>query len=87
LAGGELEDGGGELICSGSGCGKVFPVVDGTPILINDENSVFAVADFTRPRKRSASALADTIMLRGDAPAPTDRIRSALRRAAEQLIY
>jgi uncharacterized protein YbaR (Trm112 family) len=76
-----------ELVCSGSGCGTVFPVVDGTPILINDENSVFAVADFTRPRKRPAGASSDTIMLRGEAPAPADRLRTALRRATERLIY
>jgi SAM-dependent methyltransferase len=76
-----------ELVCSGSGCGRTFPVVDGTPILIHDENSVFAVADFTRPRKRAAGSSVDTIMLRGEAPAPADRLRRALRRAAERLIY
>ena len=36
------------LICSGATCGRAFPVVDGTPVLINDENSVFAIADFTK---------------------------------------
>ena len=61
-------------------------MVDGTPILIHDENSVFAIADFTRPRK-TAGISADTIMLRGEAPAPTDRLRAALRNAAERLIY
>ena len=74
------------LACSGAACGRAFPVVDGTPVLINDENSVFAIADFTKSRK-SAGISADTIMLRGEAPAPTDRLRAALRRAAERLIY
>jgi SAM-dependent methyltransferase/uncharacterized protein YbaR (Trm112 family) len=82
-----LEAGEVELICSGSGCGGVFPVIDGTPILINDGNSVFAVADFTRPRRQTAGVSADTIMLRGEAPAPADRLRSLLRKAAERLIY
>jgi SAM-dependent methyltransferase len=82
-----LETGGAaELACSSATCGRVFPVVDGTPILIHDENSVFAIADFTRPRK-TAGISADTIMLRGEAPAPTDRLRAALRNAAERLIY
>lgn len=79
-------DGVAELACSSAACGRVFPVVDGTPILIHDENSVFAIADFTRPRK-AAGISADTIMLRGEAPAATDRFRAALRRAAERLIY
>ncbi|GEO40834.1 SAM-dependent methyltransferase [Skermanella aerolata] len=64
----------------------MFPVVDGTPVLINDENSVFAIADFTKSRK-SAGISVDTIRLRGEAPASTDRLRAALRRAAERLIY
>jgi SAM-dependent methyltransferase/uncharacterized protein YbaR (Trm112 family) len=75
-----------ELVCCGPDCGRVFPIVNGTPILIHDENSVFAIADFTRPRK-SAGASVDTIVLRGEAPAPTDRLRAALRSAAERLIY
>jgi SAM-dependent methyltransferase len=28
-------------------CGTRFPIVNGVPVLINDENSVFAVADYT----------------------------------------
>jgi SAM-dependent methyltransferase len=64
----------------------MFPVVDGTPVLIHDENSVFAIADFKKARK-SAGISVDTIRLRGEAPASTDRLRAALRRAAERLIY
>lgn len=30
-------------------CDAVYPVIDGKPILIDDANSVFSVADFTRP--------------------------------------
>src|ERR1700687_606502 len=33
-----------ELTCQK--CGMVFPTVDGIPILIDDENSVFARADY-----------------------------------------
>src|SRR5688500_18176153 len=72
-----LAEGKSELVCSGSACGRIFPVVDGTPILIHDENSVFAIADFTRPRKGAAGSSVDTIMLRGEAPAPADRLRRA----------
>src|SRR5688572_384056 len=79
-------DGAEQLICSGGDCGRIFLIVDGTPILIHDENSVFAIADFTRPRKSDVSSV-DTIVLRGEAPAQTDRLRAALRRIAERLIY
>lgn len=30
-------------------CGSVYPIVDNVPILINDGNSVFAIADYLRP--------------------------------------
>lgn len=40
---GELKQDTGYLVCS---CGARFPVENGVPVLINDANSVFAVADF-----------------------------------------
>ncbi len=55
-------------------------MVDGTPILIHDENSVFAIADFT-----SRGATGETIRLRGEAP--TRGLKATLRRAAERVIY
>ncbi|WP_192499088.1 class I SAM-dependent methyltransferase [Skermanella pratensis] len=54
--------------------------MDGTPILIHDENSVFAIADFT-----SRGATGETIRLRGEAP--TRGLKATLRRAAERVIY
>ncbi len=36
------------LECCGENCDKVFPVVAGIPILIDEANSVFEVADFVR---------------------------------------
>lgn len=34
------------VICLNSGCLKVFPLVDGIPVLINEKSSVFLIADF-----------------------------------------
>lgn len=46
---------GGDLVVSGSeaacgGCGFVFPVRNGVPVLIDDERSVFSIADFVEDR-------------------------------------
>ncbi|UEM20066.1 class I SAM-dependent methyltransferase [Skermanella mucosa] len=72
------------LSCPAPDCGRVYPVVDGTPILIHDENSVFAIADFTS-RGAGEGAGPETIKLRDEAPARG--LRAALRRAAERVIY
>src|SRR5437879_3408155 len=37
------------LTCEG--CKAVYPVVDGVPVLINEENSVFTLSDFTGRRQ------------------------------------
>ena len=34
------------LRCAGADCDKVFPIVDGVPVLINEENSAFRILDF-----------------------------------------
>lgn len=39
------------LQCAGAACGATFPLVNGTPILINERSSVFAIDDFTSRRK------------------------------------
>lgn len=38
------------LVCANPDCRRVFPVVDGVPVLINDDNSLFRVEDFTTHR-------------------------------------
>lgn len=42
-----LAVGDGSLNCTS--CGTRFPIVNGVPVLINDENSVFAVSDYQGP--------------------------------------
>ncbi|MCZ7568434.1 MAG: class I SAM-dependent methyltransferase [Ardenticatenaceae bacterium] len=39
-----------ELRCTHTGCGAVFPIVDGVPVLINEQASVFSIADFVDQR-------------------------------------
>jgi SAM-dependent methyltransferase len=46
-----------ELRCARNSCGVQFPVVDGTPVLINDDNSLFTRADFVS-RKNTTFDLA-----------------------------
>lgn len=38
------------LICANPECGAHFPVVDGIPVLINEESSVFSIDDFVSQR-------------------------------------
>lgn len=38
------------LACTALGCGAVFPVIDGVPILLNERASVFAIDDFVSRR-------------------------------------
>lgn len=38
------------LACTAPGCGATFPVVDGVPVLLNEQASVFRIADFTAHR-------------------------------------
>ncbi len=39
----------GAVRCGDEGCGKTFPIVGGRPVLIDDDRSVFAVADYQSP--------------------------------------
>jgi len=44
----------GTLECQNSHCNRSYPIVDGKPILINEENSLFSIADYlTVPDKVS----------------------------------
>src|SRR4026207_2106851 len=48
--GGALIDKGGRLRCANARCGMLFPIVDGIPVLINDQTSLFARGDFVSRR-------------------------------------
>jgi SAM-dependent methyltransferase len=45
-----LVRGNGDFVCSAPGCATAFPVVERRPVLINDANSAFRIADFTTHR-------------------------------------
>ncbi|MBI3711065.1 MAG: methyltransferase domain-containing protein [Proteobacteria bacterium] len=38
----------GAFVCTESGCGKRFPILNGIPVLIDEQESVFAIADYER---------------------------------------
>ncbi|HEY0658492.1 MAG TPA: hypothetical protein VGD05_08455, partial [Pyrinomonadaceae bacterium] len=35
-----------EFLCTASKCGKQYPIVDGIPVLINEDSSIFSINDF-----------------------------------------
>jgi len=43
---GELKMNGDQLYCINTECGRTFPLVDGVPVLINEQTSVFVISDF-----------------------------------------
>jgi SAM-dependent methyltransferase len=47
---GPLHRDSGSFVCLNVACAADYPVVDGVPILINEENSVFAIAEFASQR-------------------------------------
>ncbi len=51
----KLQKTGKVLKCQNASCARKFPVLDGIPVLINEQNSLFKIVDFTR---RSAAAFA-----------------------------
>lgn len=38
------------LVCSLTQCGRTFPIVDGIPVLINEQNSIFSIDEFAQRR-------------------------------------
>jgi SAM-dependent methyltransferase len=46
----ELESEPGRCTCTGAECGQVYPVLDGSPVLLHEANSVFTLADFVEQR-------------------------------------
>jgi SAM-dependent methyltransferase/uncharacterized protein YbaR (Trm112 family) len=66
---GKLLDVQGQLQCDQRACGRVFPLVDGTPVLINEHRSLFSADDFVKGRdttsrrdRRTIDQMADAVM-------------------------
>jgi SAM-dependent methyltransferase len=38
------------LTCTAVECGRIFPIVNGIPVLINEDNSIFSITDFLDPK-------------------------------------
>lgn len=47
----KIERSGEQFLCTASECGKQYPVVDGIPVLINEDSSVFLINDFVSRRQ------------------------------------
>lgn len=62
-----LQSSNAQLKCQHTECGQTYPVVNGIPVLINEENSVFAFEDFVQQR--------DTFFVTGSA---TQKIAHAI---------
>jgi SAM-dependent methyltransferase len=43
--------------CSGSACGRTWPIVDGIPIFVDDGSSLFSIEDILRARAEAPSSL------------------------------
>jgi uncharacterized protein YbaR (Trm112 family)/ubiquinone/menaquinone biosynthesis C-methylase UbiE len=48
------------FLCENDACRKEFPIVDGVPILLNEENSLFSFEDFTARRETTFTDLRDS---------------------------
>ena len=43
-----LEGTSDQFVCINTGCRAVFPLVNGIPVLINEQRSIFSIDDFVR---------------------------------------
>ena len=57
-----LEPAEDKLHCLNADCGRTFPIVDGIPVLINDDKSLFSIEDVLRESKTSVSRPAKSTM-------------------------
>jgi SAM-dependent methyltransferase len=57
------------MVCADAGCGQRYPVVAGRPVLIDEQRSVFAIADYKAP----------------DAEKPDDGVWARVRAAAKRV--
>lgn len=56
-----------QLACSNSGCAVIYPVVNGVPILINEQASIFSIDDIVSSQKAVAAKSADKMARLSDA--------------------
>jgi hypothetical protein len=71
-----LDDQADALACTA--CGVRYPVIDGVPVLIRDETSVFAIADYARPESYEGASY-------GRSADRSNGLRRAWRRVARRL--
>jgi uncharacterized protein YbaR (Trm112 family) len=53
----KLKQAGQQFECINSECNTRFPIVDGTPVLINEQSSIFAIDDFVSSRNACSNNL------------------------------
>jgi len=79
---------GDRLRCAAAGCGREYPILDGTPIVLNDVRSVFSTAEFlAAPRTTYAGGQTWAKRIAGWLPSNSRNVcrTKAFRRLAELL--
>lgn len=74
---------GDAFTCTGSTCGAAFPIVNGAPILLDEQTSIFSIADYLPQSKSEAPKASTTAITGAPASAPP---RQSLKNSLKQFI-